>query len=143
VTAFVRANVVTHSREPGTRTAWKVLWQMISFDPQWRAHVSNMLRADRYQAECALEAGLTGKSAGRARDYINNVDGALARMKREAGGPLGWAPARLVIAATFVAACGSSPSPAPTQTVTAAPPPAAPLHAPRILQDIDRTLSTM
>lgn len=91
---LVRANIVSHSKDQGQRIAWKVLWQTISFDTRWRQHVSSLLRADRRYAKQALDGGLQGKAAGRARDYLNNIDGALARIRREAGGPLAWGPAR-------------------------------------------------
>ncbi|MFV8227250.1 hypothetical protein [Mycolicibacterium fortuitum] len=91
---LVRANIVSHSKDQGQRIAWKVLWQTISFDTRWRQHVSSLLRADRRHTKQALADGLQGKAAGRARDYLNNIDGALARIRREAGGPLAWGPAR-------------------------------------------------
>ena len=91
---IVRANIVCHSKDQGARIAWKVLWQTISFDARWRRHVSSLLRADRRCVKHALENGLQGKPAGRARDYLNNIEGALARIGREAGGPLAWGPAR-------------------------------------------------
>lgn len=91
---IVRANIVCHSKDQGARIAWKVFWQTVSFDARWRQQVGSLLRADRRYVKHALEAGLQGKSAGRARDYLNNIEGALARMRREAGGPLAWGPAR-------------------------------------------------
>lgn len=90
----MRANIVCHSKDQGARIAWKVLWQTISFDARWRRQVSSLLRADRRYVKHALANGLQGKPAGRARDYLNNIEGALARMRREAGGPLAWGPAR-------------------------------------------------
>ncbi|MCV7026597.1 hypothetical protein H7I77_25140 [Mycolicibacterium novocastrense] len=91
--AVVRAHLEPRSEDRRYRAAWQVLWQMISFDPRWRRTTIEMLSADREQAQQALAGGLTGKSATRARTYIHGVDSALARIEREAAGPLAWASA--------------------------------------------------
>lgn len=92
---LVRANLVTSRRDSLQRISWRAFWQTVGVDPILRDRVIGLLNADRRRAVDALDdGGLSGAPAGRARDFINNIDGALARMKREAGGPLGWASPR-------------------------------------------------
>lgn len=91
---LVRANLVTSRRDSLQRISWRVFWQTIGVDPILRDRVTELLNADRQRAADELDSGLKGAPAGRARDFINNIDGALERMKREASGPLGWASPR-------------------------------------------------
>lgn len=91
---LVRANLVTSRRDSLQRISWRAFWQTVGVDPILRDRVTELLNTDRQRAVNALDGGLSGAPAGRARDFINNIDGALARMKREAGGPLGWASPR-------------------------------------------------
>lgn len=91
--AIVRSHLEPRRQDRPYRVTWERLWRMISFDPRWRRTTTELLAADRDQAQQALDGGLTGKAATKVRTYLHAIDRALERMDREAAGPLAWASA--------------------------------------------------
>ncbi len=91
--AIVRSHLEPRRQDRPYRVSWERLWRMVSFDQRWRRMTIDLLTADRAQAQRALDAGLTGKSATKARTYVHSIDRALERIEREAAGPLAWASA--------------------------------------------------
>jgi hypothetical protein len=91
--AIVRFHLEPRSEDRRYRVTFERLWRSIGFDERWRRTVTDMLTADREQAQRALDGGLNGKAATRARTYIHQVGRALQRLDRESAGPLAWASA--------------------------------------------------
>lgn len=91
--AIVRSHLEPRSEDRRYRVTFERLWRSIGFDPRWRRTVTDMLTADREQAQRALDDGLNGKAATRARTYVHQVGRALQRLDRESAGPLAWASA--------------------------------------------------
>lgn len=91
--AIVRSHLEPRRQDRPYRVTWERLWRMISFDARWRRTTTELLTADRAQAQQALDGGLTGKAATKVRTYLHAIDRALERMDREAAGPLAWASA--------------------------------------------------
>lgn len=91
--AIVRSHLEPRSEDRRYRVTFERLWRSIAFDARWRRIVTDMLTADREQAQRALDGGLNGKAATRARTYVHQVGRALQRLDREAAGPLAWASA--------------------------------------------------
>lgn len=91
--AIVRSHLEPRSEDRRYRATWERFWRTLSFDARWRRITTEMLTNDRDRAVAALEAGLTGKQARRARAYLHGVERALERIERESQGPLAWASA--------------------------------------------------